>query len=33
MIISTGEQEYELNELISQIRFDIVKLNAVITGL
>jgi hypothetical protein len=33
MIISIGEQEYVLNEPISQIRFDIVKSETVVAGL
>ena len=33
MIICIGEQTYEAEELISQIQFDICKLEAVIEGL
>jgi hypothetical protein len=33
MIINIDEEEYELNELISQVQFDIVKLDVVIAGL
>ena len=33
MIINIGEQEYELNDRISEVQFDIVKLDAEIAGL
>lgn len=33
MIICIGEEEFELEDLISQVEFDIVKLDSVINGL
>ena len=33
MIICIGKEEYEVEELISQVEFDIFKLDAVIDGL